>query len=269
MSPARVLTIQSPAHEPTELRFGEWVIALWTDVSPARAEGANQDAAVVIDLAEEGLVAAVSDGAGGHTDGARASLTAVRAIALSVTEGTGSTRERILAGIEAANQEVDAIKGDAGATLALVHLREEQARAYHVGDSRVLQFGQRGRRKFETVAHSPVGYGVEAGLIDEDAALQHEDRHYVSNLLGADDMRIEMSAHLQVAARDTLVVASDGLYANVPVERIVELARRGPLARAAQALRHEAQRGMTPCHVEGAEGNPDDATGIVLRRTRA
>ncbi|MGI9590762.1 MAG: PP2C family protein-serine/threonine phosphatase, partial [Myxococcota bacterium] len=79
----------------------------------------------------------------------------------------------------------------------------------------ILLIGQRGRVKLQTVDHSPVGFAVEAGLLDADAALHHEDRHIISNFVGGADLRIEMGSGLHLAERDTLCLASDGLADNL------------------------------------------------------
>ncbi|MEN8164347.1 MAG: ATP-binding protein, partial [Acidobacteriota bacterium] len=41
-------------------------------------------------------------------------------------------------------------------------------RPYHVGDSQAVVCGQRGKLKLQTMAHAPVAYAVEAGVLDED-----------------------------------------------------------------------------------------------------
>jgi len=131
-------------------------------------------------------------------------------------------------------------------------------RPYHVGDSEIWVVGQRGKIKLQTISHSPVGYALEAVLLSEDEAMAHKDRHIVSNLLGSDDMRIEMGSPVQLAAHDTLLLGSDGLFDNVDGETIVELVRSGPLEVAAAELAGLAQAAMQ-------RGKPDDMTLILFR----
>jgi serine/threonine protein phosphatase PrpC len=131
-------------------------------------------------------------------------------------------------------------------------------RPYHVGDSEIWVVGQRGRLKLQTISHSPVGYAVEAGLLSEAEALAHEDRHIVSTLLGSDDMRLEMGSALTLAPRDTVLLASDGLFDNLDAETIVDLVRAGPLERAAEALAESGYAAME-------RGKPDDITFILFR----
>ena len=58
-----------------------------------------------------------------------------------------------------------------------------------------------------TVAHSPVGYAEEAGLLDREEAIHHAHRHLVSNMLGMPEMHIEVGPPLTLDARDTIVLA--------------------------------------------------------------
>src|SRR5690606_2144872 len=102
-------------------------------------------------------------------------------------------------------------------------------RPYHVGDSAILLTGQRGKLKMQTIAHSPIGYAVEAGLMREEEAIHHEERHVISNVIGSDQMRIEIGPPVEMARRDTLVLASDGLLDNLLPSEIVGYVRSGPL----------------------------------------
>jgi serine/threonine protein phosphatase PrpC len=146
----------------------------------------------------------------------------------------------------------------------LVEIRDRVVRPYHVGDSAILLVGQRGKLKFQTIAHSPIGYAVEAGLIDEKDAIHHDQRHVISNVIGSSEMRIEIGPAIQMAARDTLVLASDGLLDNLLPAEIVDLVRTGPLDKAVDQLVATATARM---NAEGgsAPSKPDDLTVIAFR----
>ena len=131
----------------------------------------------------------------------------------------------------------------------------------------ILVTGQRGKVKQQTVSHSPVGYAVESGLLDENEAVHHEDRHIVSNVVGSSDMRIEIGPHLELAARDTVVLATDGLFDNFYVEEIIGRMRTGHLDDVVQRLANEGRERMVhPC--EGCPSKPDDMSFIVFRLAR-
>ena len=148
--------------------------------------------------------------------------------------------------------------------MSVVELDGNEVRSYHVGDSVFMMFGQRRKLKFLTVAHSPVGFALEAGLMDEKEAMNHEYRHIVSNVIGSPDMRIEIGSSLKLAARDTLVVASDGLVDNLRTQQVVGRMASGPLVSGAQALADEVRKRM----VDPKNDQPskaDDMTFIIYR----
>jgi serine/threonine protein phosphatase PrpC len=234
-------------------------------------DGPNEDAAALVCVGDAATVAVLSDGAGGHPGGAQAAMLAVRAVCDSVAQlgsDAGNLRGAIINGFESADRAIAELGAGAAATLAAVEIQGTSMRAYHAGDSMVLVTGQRGKIKWLNIPHSPVGYAVEAGLLDRGEALHHEDLHLVSNLLGGQDMRIELGATVRLAPRDTIVVASDGLSDNLHLDEIVELVRKGPLEQAVDRLaglgrtRMEAPREASP-------SKPDDLTLIAIRQRSA
>lgn len=233
------------------------------------ADGANQDAAGLIPLGPGAAVLAVADGAGGQPGGAAASEAALRELREALAEGLrdgDEPRSAILNAFERANQRL--LEGGSGGatTLAVAEIRGEQMRPYHAGDSEILVTGQRGRRKLQIVSHSPVGYAVEAGVLDEREALHHDERHVISNAVGSSDMRIEIGPLLRLAARDTVLLASDGLFDNLHVEEIVGTVRAGPLAARLSALVETCRLRMAEPR-RGEPSKPDDLTVIAFRRT--
>jgi serine/threonine protein phosphatase PrpC len=254
----------------SDLQFAKLRGVVCTVAKPGRA-GPNEDAAALIGLDDGSVVAVISDGAGGHPDGAVAAGLAVDAICASVAaaaEPPQSLRSAIINGFEAANRAIAELGTGAAATLAVAEVQCNAMRAYHAGDSMVAVVGQRGRIKWQNIPHSPVGYAVEAGLLDRGDALHHEDLHLVSNLLGASDMRIELGPPVPLAKRDTVLLASDGLSDNLHFDEIVDRVRKGPLAIAADELLALGQTRMTAPE-DGAPSKPDDLSFIVLRRQYA
>jgi serine/threonine protein phosphatase PrpC len=128
----------------------------------------------------------------------------------------------------------------------------------------MLVVGQRGKIKLQSVPHSPVGYGVESGFLDETEAMFHEERHIVSNVVGTPDMRIEVGPTLELASKDTLLIASDGLWDNLHLEEIVEAIRKGPLHRVVSLVADKCDQRMRN-GVENAPSKPDDLTFILFR----
>lgn len=228
---------------------------------------ANEDAAALIPFNGASGVLAIADGAGGLRDGAQASALAIEALKAAIHDAADADkdlREAILNGIERANQSVSALGTGAATTLAVVELQDHTVRPYHVGDSMILLTGQMGKIKLQTISHSPVGYALQAGLLDETEAMQHEDRHLISNIIGSSDMRIEVGSTIELAPRDTLLLASDGLFDNLHLEEIVRQVRKGKLPAAAHALVNACRQRMTDAG-DNRPSKPDDLTFILFR----
>lgn len=233
-------------------------------------ESVNQDAAAIIPFGDSDTLLVVADGMGGTRNGAKAAAAAISHLVDSLPQAGDSIQMRtaILDGIEAANGHILKNIPDGGTTLAAVEICGTSIRPYHIGDSSILVSGQRGKLKLNTVDHSPVGFAVEAGVLDEVDALHHDDRHIISNAMGLETMRIELGSPVSLAPHDTVLVASDGLTDNLFLEEIIERIRKGPLENAVATLaslareRMHSQHGTTPA-------KPDDLTLIAYRRDKS
>jgi serine/threonine protein phosphatase PrpC len=231
-------------------------------------EGPNEDGAALLPAGNGRGVLAVADGMGGRPAGATAAAIALGCLHESVegaAEDEASLRAAILDGLEQANRRILDLGIGAGTTLAVVELVDGHLRPFHVGDAGILVVGQRGKLKLQTVMHSPVGYAYEAGVLDEQEALHHEERHLVSNMVGAPDMRIEVGSARRLAARDTVLLASDGLFDNLSLGEIVEVVRAGPLERASAELARLCAGRMSAPRA-GEPSKPDDLTFVLFRR---
>jgi serine/threonine protein phosphatase PrpC len=245
---------------------GSGITAVISSRCPER-EGPNEDAAAVIPLGNGRSVLVIADGFGGHPAGARASEIAVRQIEKSVCENPpdgDSLRSSIVDGFERADAIVREMGVGAATTLAVVEIEGTQLRAYHVGDSAVLVVGQRGLVKMRSVSHSPVGYAVESGIIDEAEAMNHEQRHVVSNMVGSAEMRIELGPSLALAPRDTVLLASDGIWDNMMFDDIVEWIRKGPVEKSLSGIAAACRERMINPSPD-LPSKPDDLTGVAFR----
>jgi serine/threonine protein phosphatase PrpC len=228
----------------------------------------NEDTVAILPYGPGAAVLVVADGAGGLPAGKRASMTAVNTLAESLQVAMDKTmllRTAILNGIEAANDAVLGLANGSATTMTVITLEGRLARSYQVGDSEAIVIGQRGLIKLQTTAHSPTGFAVEAGFLDQREALHHEERHLVSNFIGTTDMRIDVGAAVDLDLRDTVLLASDGLMDNVHVDEIVEFVRKGPLADAMRGAVELANQRMQKAEV-GQPSKPDDLSLILFRK---
>jgi serine/threonine protein phosphatase PrpC len=77
-------------------------------------------------------------------------------------------------------------------------------------------------------------------------------------------MRIEMGPPVELAPRDTLLLASDGLFDNLFADEIVEAIRSGPLDNSIGSL-VEAAQGRMATSGGTTPSKPDDLTVIAFR----
>jgi serine/threonine protein phosphatase PrpC len=247
--------------------IGGGSMVAYTCRSPDK-ETDNEDTVAAIPYGPEAAVLVVADGAGGLPAGRRASRTAVGRLEASLQTAMSETtllRTAILNGIDEANRAVLELGGGSATTLTVVTIEGSIARTYQIGDSEAIIVGQRGKVKAQTLAHSPTGFAVEAGFLDQRAALHHEERHLVSNFLGSSDMRIDMGGTVTLSPYDTVLVASDGLTDNLHFTEIVEVMRKGSLDAAAENLTRLAKRRMT-VESKTQPSKPDDLSLILFRK---
>jgi serine/threonine protein phosphatase PrpC len=273
MSTTELVDVTAPppagqAAEPTVETFSLscGLAAVHSSRCPGKATP-NEDSFAVVPFGESAAVLIVADGLGGGRGGELASAVTVQALELALIAAVQNgqpLRPAILDGIDAANRRVRELALGAASTLAIVEVQDGTARPYHVGDSAILITGQRGRVKVQTVPHSPVGYAVESGMLDAAEAMHHEERHVVSNVVGSDDMRIEIGSALSLSPRDTILLASDGLSDNLLAEEIIDFARKGPLPKCVQKLATAAQSRMRQPE-PGHPSKPDDLTIVAFR----
>ncbi|MCD0458992.1 PP2C family protein-serine/threonine phosphatase [Roseiconus lacunae] len=263
---------ESDMHQPELIDVAGGHIVAFSKTCPGKTEP-NDDSALVISLSADRFVMAVADGVGGAPLGYKASAIAIECLAETLSEsfaGAGDAvvdqldlRPAILDGIEKANAEILDLGTGSATTLSIVEVNHRIARGYQVGDSMMLFVGGRGAIKWKSTSHSPVGYAVQAGLMDEEDAMYHDERHLVSNLVGSREMHIEIGPAINLSARDTIVVGSDGLFDNLHTNEVVQRCRIGKPGRRMEELVRLATDRM---HGEddALPGKFDDLTILLL-----
>jgi PPM family protein phosphatase len=258
------------AFEEVDRSLPQGEVCVRTLRSPEK-QGSNEDAAAIIPLGDDSLVLAVADGVGGMPAAREASNTAVHTLARALRrlpEETPELRPAILDAVDKANHNVLGLARGAATTLVVAQLDAKRLRCYHAGDSELLAVGQRGRIKQRVVPHSPTGFAVEAGLLDEHEAVQHDQRHILFNVIGSPDMRVEVGPTLQLATHDTVLLASDGLFDNLYIDEIVDSICSGPLAAAANRLVERTRARMSGAGRADQPCKPDDLTVVLFRPRR-
>lgn len=260
------LYIESDMASPELLALSNAKVATLCRRCPDKVEP-NDDSAGVIQIQSGATVLVVADGVGGCPLGYKASAVAVQCVidAIGLSPEGQDLRPAILDAIEQANTEILDLGVGAATTLSVIEIHEDFARAYQVGDSMSVVIGQRGALKWRSTPHSPVGYAVESGMIDESEAMLHDERHIVSNLVGSRSMHIEIGPRTRLAARDTVILGSDGLFDNLQLEEIIAMGQSGPILERMEQLASLATQRMA--HGDDAvPGKPDDLTVLLFTR---
>ena len=244
------------------LPYGDVSIRLFC--SPNRGSN-TEDALAIVPFGKDGIVLAVADGVGGSPGGREAANLVLSSLVASLEAATEEEpQQAILAAIEFANSKLMELGRGSGTTVAIAEISNGFMRSYHVGDSEIAVVGQRGKIKHRVVPHSPTGFAVESGLLSEDQAMHHDYRHVLLNVIGAAAMRVEVAAPLKLDARDTVILASDGLLDNLYPGEIFEVARCGPLPNVSDELVAQSKQRMAS--PDGRlPSKPDDFSLVLFR----
>lgn len=202
---------------------------------------------------------AVADGMGGEANGALASLETVRHLD-RVDRGGGAEAltEYLLERNDALCQIIRQSGQRMGTTFAGLLFWEQRAHVVNIGDSRVYLFRE-GRLSQLSHDHTAVRAMVDMGILSEEAARTHRDRHRLSQHLGVfpEEMVIEpyaVDGHPQ--EEDRFLLCSDGLT-DMLEDREIEamLQQGGSLRRLAGSLYDAAM----------ARGGRDNTTVVLVR----
>jgi serine/threonine protein phosphatase PrpC len=85
--------------------------------------------------------------------------------------------------------------------------------------------------------------------------------------MSSETMEVDIGKPMALAVRDTVVIASDGLYDNLLSAEIVTLACRGTIDEACRSLVDTATKRMHYCG-NGHPRKPDDLTVLLYRQHR-
>ncbi len=214
-----------------------------TDVGRTRKN--NQDACAVF-IRGERLLMVVADGVGGNKCGEIASRLAVETLK-SAFEGSApdSPRSFLVQATEEANQRIRAYVGThpecrgMATTLVAALIQYPALHLIHAGDSRAYLL-RRGLLKKATEDHTLVRKMVKEGLLTPEEAKRHPKRHVIVNALGISDTQPYDYTCYDLEPGDQVLLCSDGLYDELPDEKIRDILLKHEPKTAVRALVDEA-----------------------------
>ena len=180
---------------------------------------------------ENGLVAVVCDGMGGHVGGQIASHTAVDAIKnFLLSRYFDNPQEAIVAACDAANQAIlqktrerPELNG-MGSTCVMLIVRNGKVYIGSVGDSRVYLIRSKKIHQL-TKDQSYVQMLVDLGEISKEQAEHHPRKNEITNALGLPSMQpaTVLETPINPEAGDCFLLCSDGLSGMVSDEEIARV----------------------------------------------
>jgi len=177
------------------------------------------------------LACLVADGAGGHGGGDIAAGI-VRASVLDGFAARPALQAALLRQLlEQANADIVAQQAAGGsqahmrstAVLAVIDRQAQDLLWAHCGDSRAYLF-RGGGLAARSSDHSMVQQLVSSGMLDEEGARLHPQRHVLLSALGslADPPSIDVSPRMRLQAGDALLLCSDGVWEVVGDEGLLK-----------------------------------------------
>lgn len=225
----------------------------------------NEDR-VAYSYSRDVLLMVIADGMGGHADGEVAAQIAVAEITRRFQQEARSRVQRpfefLVSAIQSAHRAIVSY-ADAKSMLecprtTCVACIVQGGRAFwaHAGDSRlyVLRDGELIAR---TQDHSKVQQMIDAGRLTADAAARHPDRNKIFSCLGGViPPQIDIGRDLRLETGDTIVLSTDGFWAQIPAQVLGTMLKRQPITTLMPGLIAEAHR--------RAQGESDNISVVAM-----
>lgn len=192
----------------------------------------NEDACFVVPGRSVYIVA---DGVGGNNSGEVASRTAVSEIARMVNNESMEQYRSPEEIFEFFTYIINDVNGKIynlgmqspenrgmATTIVMAYIRMSSAYIANIGDSRAYLF-RGGKLGQVTRDHTYVNELVDKGVITQDEAKYHEQKNVITKALGTEHNAQPDFYKVDLKTDDILMLCSDGLYGEVPEERIAEI----------------------------------------------
>ncbi len=179
----------------------------------------------------------VADGLGGMPAGDVASRVAVEAVVAALAPAAGRISDDAAARVclraafdEAQDRVLEAGRQrrppvEIGTALVVGSIRADTFYVGHVGDVRAYRMS-RGRLIQLTEDHTRVGDLVTLGILDEESARRHPERHVLNQCLGIDAGVAPSFRAERLLVGDLLLLCSDGLWESMSASALADLMRK-------------------------------------------
>jgi len=237
------------------------------DITLTGDRPSNQDRLTLM-IGDKTVMLGVADGMGGHSEGALAAETAVRAWSAAFKSSGKLLRAPVKFlehAMHRAHRKVEELAEGVSlekaprTTGVLALINGDKVRWIHAGDSRayLLRDGRIRRRSRD---HSVVDELLNRGQINDEEALSHPMRHYVDSCLGGPEGEpaLRLRRRLLLRPRDIVLLCSDGFWGALDMDAAAEtLCAADDLDACLSRLAHEAADNAAP--------NSDNITAVAVR----
>jgi serine/threonine protein phosphatase PrpC len=215
----------------------------------------NQDRFTVLEHGED-LLAILADGMGGRARGEVAAEMVVEAaqrilgathenvenIPLLVKSIAQKAHQRIVH--YASTHKLDFYPGTTG---VFCYFKGNQMTVAHIGDSRCYHF-RKGKTHFRTNDHSFIQEMVDSGTLTHAEAKQHPKRHQITRCIGCriQPPELEIAKPVQLEVGDVVLLCSDGLWAALSEQQIVQLLEKHEIEQVVEMLAEKAEKQSYP-----------------------
>lgn len=229
-------------------------------------------------IQDNGLLAILADGMGGHVGGALGAQVVVDVAWDFIQNLPAALHTDPAAELNQLCQRMhDVINSQsetARSTIVMVWIDGERAYWLNIGDSRLYHF-RNGQRLMRTRDHSAVQLLMDLGEINESEMATHPAQNRLYRSIGGEDTPKPDLGRFSIRAGDLLALCSDGIWEHVSESEIWAAALSHGPSTAAQLLTEQAVRrgGMAADNATlvllRAAPNPADAASGWLRRLSA
>ena len=217
----------------------------------------NEDSVSLIEN-NNGVLAIVADGLGGHADGEVASALAVSTIHKQL-QSQQPNEDRLVEAIQQANRDIYTLGDERSAmhtTVAVLWLGDYLTVAANVGDSRIYQF-RNNQIIYQSMDHSVAQMAVLVGELKPSEIRGSKDRNKLIRVLGdPKELKVDCES-LYVQKGDRFLLCSDGFWEAVTEADMLETMAESQNAELwLQAMQSIVQRIAKP--------NQDNHTAIAM-----
>jgi serine/threonine protein phosphatase PrpC len=198
------------------------------------------------------LLMVVADGMGGHHGGEVAAEIAVSEITRRFQQEARNKLKKpfefLVSAIQSAHRAIVSHAVEQNllecprTTIVACIVQNGSAFWAHAGDSRLYVLRQ-GELVAQTQDHSRVQMMIDAGEITREAAARHPERNKIFSCLGGVvPPQIATAREFKLEAGDTIVMSSDGFWAQIPGNILGSMLRKQPIVELMPGLLEEAHR---------------------------